>query len=121
MAEPPAVSREPVALAAELRPLLARNAAQAEGDRRLPAENIEAIEDKRLRGVEPVYPRARELCEMRGGALSFRPLYLQWLMRLGCWSSTQLWNRRRASGRSRGCERPSDAPERQLRARWKAG
>src|SRR5262249_7875987 len=35
---------DPVALAAELRPLLARNAAQAERDRRLPLENIDALE-----------------------------------------------------------------------------
>ena len=33
---------DPVALAAELRPLLARNAGQAERDRRLPQENIDA-------------------------------------------------------------------------------
>jgi alkylation response protein AidB-like acyl-CoA dehydrogenase len=48
MAQTQAVSPEPVALAAELRPLLARNAAQAERDRRLPAENIEAIEAANL-------------------------------------------------------------------------
>jgi 3-hydroxy-9,10-secoandrosta-1,3,5(10)-triene-9,17-dione monooxygenase len=39
---------DPVALAAELRPLLARNAAQAEHDRRLPAENVEAIDAANL-------------------------------------------------------------------------
>ena len=39
---------DPVALAAELRPLLGRNAGQAEGDRRLPQENIEALEAANL-------------------------------------------------------------------------
>lgn len=39
---------DPVALAAELRPLLARNAAQAERDRRLPQENIDALEAANL-------------------------------------------------------------------------
>jgi 3-hydroxy-9,10-secoandrosta-1,3,5(10)-triene-9,17-dione monooxygenase len=39
---------DPVALAAELRPLLARNAAQVERDRRLCAENIEALEAANL-------------------------------------------------------------------------
>jgi hypothetical protein len=38
----------PVALAAELRPLLARNAGQAERDRRLPQENIDALEAANL-------------------------------------------------------------------------
>lgn len=40
--------RDSAALAADLRPLLARNAAQAERDRRLPAENIEALEAANL-------------------------------------------------------------------------
>src|SRR5262249_46115238 len=39
---------DPVALAAELRPLLARNAAQTERDRRLPQENIDALEAANL-------------------------------------------------------------------------
>jgi 3-hydroxy-9,10-secoandrosta-1,3,5(10)-triene-9,17-dione monooxygenase len=39
---------DPVALAAELRPLLARNAGQAERDRRLPQENIDALEAANL-------------------------------------------------------------------------
>ncbi len=39
---------DPVALAAELRPLLARNATQVERDRRLCAENIEALEAANL-------------------------------------------------------------------------
>jgi hypothetical protein len=39
---------DPVALAAELRPLLGRNAGQAESDRRLPQENIEALEAANL-------------------------------------------------------------------------
>src|SRR5260370_25428342 len=39
---------DPVAVAAELRPLLARNAAQAERDRRLPTENIEALQTANL-------------------------------------------------------------------------
>jgi 3-hydroxy-9,10-secoandrosta-1,3,5(10)-triene-9,17-dione monooxygenase len=39
---------DPIALAAELRPLLARNAAQAERDRRLPLENIDALEAANL-------------------------------------------------------------------------
>ena len=38
-----ATKRDPVALAAELRPLLARNAAQVERDRRLCDENVNAI------------------------------------------------------------------------------
>jgi 3-hydroxy-9,10-secoandrosta-1,3,5(10)-triene-9,17-dione monooxygenase len=48
MTQTQATSADPVALAAELRPLLARNAAQAESDRRLPAENIQALEDANL-------------------------------------------------------------------------
>ena len=48
MAETQTVSPDPVALAAELRPLFARNAAQAERDRRLPQENIEALEGANL-------------------------------------------------------------------------
>jgi len=39
---------DPVVLAAELRPLLARNAVQAERDRRLPAENVEALQAANL-------------------------------------------------------------------------
>ena len=39
---------DPVALAAELRPLLARNAGEAERDRRLPQENIDALEAANL-------------------------------------------------------------------------
>src|SRR5258708_39978505 len=39
---------DPVALAAELRPLLARNAGQAERARRLPQENIDALEAANL-------------------------------------------------------------------------
>jgi 3-hydroxy-9,10-secoandrosta-1,3,5(10)-triene-9,17-dione monooxygenase len=39
---------DPVALAAELRPLLARHAIQAENDRRLPTENIAALEAANL-------------------------------------------------------------------------
>jgi len=39
---------DPVVLAAELRPLLARNAAQVERDRRICAENIEALERANL-------------------------------------------------------------------------
>ena len=38
----------PVARAAELRPLLARNVAQAEKDRRLPSENVEALQSANL-------------------------------------------------------------------------
>jgi 3-hydroxy-9,10-secoandrosta-1,3,5(10)-triene-9,17-dione monooxygenase len=41
-------SADPVVLAAELRPLLARNAARAERDRRLPDENVAAIEAANL-------------------------------------------------------------------------
>jgi 3-hydroxy-9,10-secoandrosta-1,3,5(10)-triene-9,17-dione monooxygenase len=48
MAQTQALGPDPVALAAELRPLLARNAAQAERDRRLPQENIEALEGANL-------------------------------------------------------------------------
>jgi alkylation response protein AidB-like acyl-CoA dehydrogenase len=39
---------DPIALAAELRPLLAGNAGQAERDRRLPQENIDALEAANL-------------------------------------------------------------------------
>jgi len=39
---------DPVTLAAQLRPLLARNSAQAERDRRLPQENIDALEAANL-------------------------------------------------------------------------
>jgi 3-hydroxy-9,10-secoandrosta-1,3,5(10)-triene-9,17-dione monooxygenase len=39
---------DPVLLATELRPLLARNAARAERDRRLPAENVEALQAANL-------------------------------------------------------------------------
>ena len=39
---------DPIALATELRPLLARNAPQAERDRRLPPENIDALEAANL-------------------------------------------------------------------------
>jgi len=42
---------DPVALATELRPLLARNAAQTERDRRLPEENIQALEAANLFNV----------------------------------------------------------------------
>ena len=38
----------PIRLAAELRPLLARNAARAERDRRLPPENVEALQAANL-------------------------------------------------------------------------
>jgi alkylation response protein AidB-like acyl-CoA dehydrogenase len=48
MAQTQDVSPDPVALAAELRPLLARNAAQAERDRRLPQENVESLEAANL-------------------------------------------------------------------------
>ncbi len=48
MAQTQAVSPDPAALAAELRPLLARNAAQAERERRLPQENVEALEGANL-------------------------------------------------------------------------
>jgi 3-hydroxy-9,10-secoandrosta-1,3,5(10)-triene-9,17-dione monooxygenase len=41
-------AHDPVARAAEMRPLLARNVAQAEKDRRLPAENIEALQSANL-------------------------------------------------------------------------
>jgi 3-hydroxy-9,10-secoandrosta-1,3,5(10)-triene-9,17-dione monooxygenase len=44
----PTSSRDPVQLAAALRPLLARNAVQAERDRRLPAENVEALQAANL-------------------------------------------------------------------------
>jgi 3-hydroxy-9,10-secoandrosta-1,3,5(10)-triene-9,17-dione monooxygenase len=43
-----ATKRDPVALAAELRPLLARNAAQVERDRRLCDENVNAIAEANL-------------------------------------------------------------------------
>jgi 3-hydroxy-9,10-secoandrosta-1,3,5(10)-triene-9,17-dione monooxygenase len=43
-----APSLDPVARAAELRPLLARNADRAEQDRRLPDENVEALESANL-------------------------------------------------------------------------
>ena len=39
---------DPIALAAELRPLLARNATRAERDRRLPPENVEALQAANL-------------------------------------------------------------------------
>ncbi|HUA34489.1 MAG TPA: hypothetical protein VMA09_12845 [Candidatus Binataceae bacterium] len=39
---------ELVSLAAELRPLLARNATRAERDRRLPDENVEALQAANL-------------------------------------------------------------------------
>jgi alkylation response protein AidB-like acyl-CoA dehydrogenase len=39
---------DPAALAAELRPLLARNAARAERDRRLPTENVDALQAANL-------------------------------------------------------------------------
>jgi len=39
---------DPVGLAAELRPLLVRNAARAERDRRLPTENVEALQTANL-------------------------------------------------------------------------
>jgi 3-hydroxy-9,10-secoandrosta-1,3,5(10)-triene-9,17-dione monooxygenase len=42
------VGSDPVVRAAELRPLLARNAARTEHDRRLPEENIEALEAANL-------------------------------------------------------------------------
>ena len=48
MAQTQAPGADPVELAAELRSLLARNAAQAESDRRLPAENVEALEGANL-------------------------------------------------------------------------
>jgi alkylation response protein AidB-like acyl-CoA dehydrogenase len=48
MAQTQAPGADPVELAAELRSLLARNAAQAESDRRLPAENVQALEDANL-------------------------------------------------------------------------
>jgi alkylation response protein AidB-like acyl-CoA dehydrogenase len=48
MARTSTVECDPVALAAELRPLLARNAAQTEHDRRLPQENIDALEAANL-------------------------------------------------------------------------
>ena len=68
--------------------------------------------------LEPVYARARELCaQIRDPALAFRALYGQWVMRWWKLSCTSSGTRRRASGRSRGCERPGDAPGRQLRAR----
>jgi 3-hydroxy-9,10-secoandrosta-1,3,5(10)-triene-9,17-dione monooxygenase len=41
-------STDPVALSAQLHPLLARNAARAERDRRLPAENVEALQAANL-------------------------------------------------------------------------
>ncbi len=44
----PASQVDPVRVASELRPLLARNAAQADRDRRLPEENVEAIEAANL-------------------------------------------------------------------------
>jgi alkylation response protein AidB-like acyl-CoA dehydrogenase len=39
---------DPLVLAAELQPLLTSNAAQAERDRRLPADNIRALEEANL-------------------------------------------------------------------------
>ena len=48
MAQTSAVECDPVAMAAELRPLLARNAAQTEHDRRLPQENIDGLEAANL-------------------------------------------------------------------------
>jgi alkylation response protein AidB-like acyl-CoA dehydrogenase len=47
-AQSQAASQVPVALAGEFRPFLARNAAQAERERRLPEENIEALEAANL-------------------------------------------------------------------------
>jgi alkylation response protein AidB-like acyl-CoA dehydrogenase len=41
-------TEDPVILAAELRPLLSRNAAQAQRDRRLPQENIDALDAANL-------------------------------------------------------------------------
>ena len=47
----PSPGADPAALAAELLPLLERNAAQTERDRRLPEENIEALEAANLFGI----------------------------------------------------------------------
>jgi alkylation response protein AidB-like acyl-CoA dehydrogenase len=44
-------SASPIAMAAALRPLLTRNAAQAERDRRLPEESIQALEAANLFNV----------------------------------------------------------------------
>src|SRR6516225_8757371 len=48
MAQTQAPGADPVAVAAELCSLLTHNAAQAESDRRLPAENVQALEDANL-------------------------------------------------------------------------
>ena len=40
--------QDPVTMAVELRPLLARNAEQTEHERRLPRENIDALEEANL-------------------------------------------------------------------------
>jgi 3-hydroxy-9,10-secoandrosta-1,3,5(10)-triene-9,17-dione monooxygenase len=48
MAETQLGNGNPVQLAAELRPLLARNAVRAERERRLPAENVDALQAANL-------------------------------------------------------------------------
>ena len=48
MSQTQTVSPDPVALAAELRFLFARNAGQAERDRRLPTENVDALQAANL-------------------------------------------------------------------------
>ena len=69
--------------------------------------------------LEPLYARARELCaQIYDPVLASRLLYGEWLMRWWKAGAThRSGTRRRASDRSRGCERPGDAPERQPRAR----
>jgi hypothetical protein len=51
MAQTKVDNADPVALAAELRPLLARNAVQTERDRRLPEESVKALEASNLFNV----------------------------------------------------------------------
>jgi alkylation response protein AidB-like acyl-CoA dehydrogenase len=51
MAQTKIDNADPVALAAELRPLLAENAVQTERDRRLPEKNVKALEASNLFNV----------------------------------------------------------------------
>ena len=68
-----ATKRDPVALAAELRPLLARNAAQVEHDRRLCDENVNAIAALAIQCAE--LPRLWPFERTRFGNTS--PMYTQ--------------------------------------------
>ena len=69
--------------------------------------------------LEPVYARARELCaQVRDPALALScPLWTMANALVEAGAGHRSGTRRRASGRSRGSERPGDAPVRELRAR----